>query len=58
VEFILSNCVECNESSLFSIRHLQKEVEGALPRFPVSLYTPEVVDKITNTRSKDEVLPR
>lgn len=57
-EFSLSNCAEYSESSLFSIRHLQKAVEGALPRFPVSLYTPEVVDKVTNMRNKDEVLPR
>ena len=38
------------------MRHLQKAVESALPWFPLSLYTPEVVDKTANTRKKDEVL--
>lgn len=57
MEFSLSNCAECSENSMFSIGNLQRTVEDALPQFPVSLCSPEVVDKITNMRNKDEVLP-
>lgn len=56
-EFSLSNCGECSEGSMFSIRHLQRAIEDALPQFPVSLYTLEEVDKVTNIRNIDEVLP-
>lgn len=39
----LSKWEECSEGNIFSIGHLQKKVEEALPRFPVSLHIVEVV---------------